>query len=99
MINWNLLWYLVLPYVIYRICSARVIRIPPDEVLAVLGAIAFVGLIFFFSKYYVVALNFVTLNRALLYPIPAMIFCIFLSFQKGVSQSLSVSNGPQYFRR
>ncbi len=82
MINWNLLWYLLLPYAIYRLFRGGVLRIPPAEALAVLGAIAFVGIIFVFSKYYVVALNHVTLNRALLYPIPAMIFCIFLSFPK-----------------
>jgi hypothetical protein len=82
MINWNLLWYLLLPYAVYRILRGGLIRIPADEVLAVLGALAFVAVIFLFSKYYVVALNYVTLNRALLYPIPAMVFCIFLGFQR-----------------
>jgi len=84
MINWNLLWYLLLPYALYRIFRGGLTRIPPDEVLAMLGAIAFVGVIFVFSKYYVAALNYVTLNRALLYPVPALIFCIFLGFKQRV---------------
>lgn len=86
MINWNLLWYLLLPYAIYSFCRGRAMTMPHEEVLAVLGAIAFVGVIFVFSNYYSAALNFVTLNRALLYPVPAMIFCIFLGFQRRISQ-------------
>jgi hypothetical protein len=84
MINWNLWWYFLLPYTIYRSYRTGIMRMPTDEVLAVLGALAFVGMIFVFSKYYVVALNYVTLNRALLYPVPAMIFCVFLGFQRRV---------------
>jgi hypothetical protein len=86
MINWNLLWYLLLPYAIYRMFRGGLMNIPTDEVLAVLGAFAFVAVIFVFSKYYVVALNYVTMNRALLYPIPAMIFCIFLGYRRRVNR-------------
>jgi hypothetical protein len=82
MINWHLLWYLVLPYILYRLYQGRMFRLPPDEELALLGASAFVSAIFVFSKYYVVAMNFVTLNRALLYLVPAMIFCMFLALKK-----------------
>ncbi len=85
MINWHLLWYLVLPCVAYRLTLGRV-SCSSDEVLAVLGAIVFIVVIFMFSRYSMTALNFVTLNRALLYPVPAMIFCIFLSFQKRASR-------------
>ncbi len=95
MINWHLLWYLVIPCVLFRIYQGRVVRLPPDEVLALLAAFGFVFAIFVFSKYFVAALNFVTLNRVLLYPIPAMIFCIFLSFQSRVSQSLTSGEPAQ----
>jgi hypothetical protein len=82
MFNWNLLWYLSLPYVCYCLYRGIVLRVPSSEFLPVLAALAFVGVVFVFSRHYLAALSFTVLNRVLLYCVPAMIFCMFLSFQR-----------------
>ncbi|MEZ5501094.1 MAG: hypothetical protein R3E50_00010 [Halioglobus sp.] len=82
MINWSLLWYLLPPYLVYRINQRGLRGLLSPEFLPVLAALGFVVFVFVFSRYYTAALNFVTLNRVLLYPVPALIFCLFLSFQR-----------------
>ncbi|MEZ5571300.1 MAG: hypothetical protein R3E64_04675 [Halioglobus sp.] len=82
MINWHLLWYLLVPAACFSFYRWSVLRKPSAEVLPVVAALAFVFVVFVFSRHYIAALNFVTLNRALLYPVPALIFCMFLWFQQ-----------------
>ncbi|MDZ7785137.1 MAG: hypothetical protein U5K56_20040 [Halioglobus sp.] len=74
MINWNLLAYLLPLFLLYALLRGRLLRPPPAEVLAVALAALLIVSVFFFTGYYRPALNFATLNRALLYPIPALIF-------------------------
>lgn len=82
MINWNLLWFLLVPYVIYIVYRSVVAGQGANEFLPVLAALGFLILVFAFTSQYIAAVNFVTLNRALMYPVPALIFCIFLCFRK-----------------
>jgi hypothetical protein len=82
MINWHLLWFLLLPYALYSLYRGTVAGHGVPEFLPVLAALAFLVLVFSFTSQYIAAVNFVTLNRALLYPVPALIFCIFLSFRR-----------------
>lgn len=81
MINWHLLWYLVPLFALYGLYQRRRLSMPGVESLAVLAALAFVVFVFVFTKHYEAAVNFVTLNRALLYPVPALIFCLFLAMR------------------
>jgi hypothetical protein len=82
MINWNILWYFLVVVVVCTILRGEGMRLFSSEFLIVIMAVGCLASIFVFTGYYTAALNFVTLNRALLYPVPAIIFCIFLCFQK-----------------
>jgi hypothetical protein len=82
MINWHLLWFLLVPYVLYSLYRGAVEGQGVPEFLPVLASLLFLVLVFAFTSEYIAAINFVTLNRALLYPVPALIFCIFLSFRR-----------------
>jgi hypothetical protein len=94
MINWNLLWYLfplfLIYYIIYPVPSGRR---PYIEILPLLAAIFFIVFVFTFTRHYQAAMNFATINRALLYLVPAMIFCIFLLFQKREPASRGIQSG------
>jgi len=80
MLNWHLLGYLVPLLLVYLLWQRGLPARPGADVLAVVAAILFLAVVFFFTGYSRQALNFVTLNRALLYPVPALILCCFLSF-------------------
>lgn len=82
MVNWNLMWYLLPVFLLWYFTPGRFVRRPTSEFLPVVLALAFVVFVFVFTKHYRAAENFVTLNRALLYPVPAIIFCVFLCFRK-----------------
>jgi hypothetical protein len=59
-----------------------VIALPPGEVLALIACATFLAFAFFYTDRYRGAVNFSTLNRAILYLVPASIFCIALHFLK-----------------
>ncbi len=80
MANWHLLAYYFFALVLYGLGSGRWVRWPSSEALAAITALVFVVSVFFFTGYFTQAKNFVALNRALLYPVPALIFCCFLHF-------------------
>jgi hypothetical protein len=82
MINWHLLWFLFVPYVIYIVYRSVFAGQGAPEFLPVLAALGFLILVFAFTSQYVAAVNFVTLNRALMYAVPALVFCIFLCFRR-----------------
>lgn len=74
LINWHLLGYLVPSILLYGLFRGRLMQSPDAATLATILAFAFVLGVFFFTGYYTQALNYVTLNRALLYTVPAIIF-------------------------
>lgn len=78
-LNWNILVYLALPLLAYtyRVRQLRVAARP--EVQALLLGILFVVGVFFLTNHYKSALDFTTLNRALLYLMPLVIFSLFNS--------------------
>lgn len=80
-INWNLLFY-GLPLLLLLAAWRRrpVVALPPGEVLALFACAAFLGFAFFYTDRYTGAVNFSTLNRAILYLVPASVFCLALSF-------------------
>jgi hypothetical protein len=74
LINWHLLGYLVPAILLYGLFRGRLLQSPDAATLAAILAFVFILSVFFFTGYYVQALNYVTLNRALLYTVPAIIF-------------------------
>jgi hypothetical protein len=79
MINWNILWPLL---GILTICIFR--RMRPDsevsfEALAVVGVLIFLIYVFNFTQYTFKTDSYVTLNRAILYAIPALVYYVFLN--------------------
>jgi len=83
MINWHLLWYLLPLFLVYRLRQRFAqgglsSHLPSDDVFALTLASAFLVLVFFFTAYYQQAENFVTLNRALIYIVPGIVFACFV---------------------
>ncbi|MEZ5567542.1 MAG: hypothetical protein R3E54_04230 [Halioglobus sp.] len=83
MINWNLLGYLLPLFLVFCALRGQLLKPVATEVLAVAVALVFVVSVFLFTGYYTQALNFVALNRAVLYPVPALLFVCFLHFPLG----------------
>ena len=76
MINWHIFWYLLFFFLLYTAYQRRWLQLPSSDLLAVMLAVVFVFSVFIFSKHFKAALNFITLNRALLYLVPALVFCM-----------------------
>ena len=81
MINWNILWYLLLPLFILKVWHGALLEPVSNELLAILLVMLFFIFVFFFTYKFINVLDFTTVNRALLYPVPALIFYIFLQFR------------------
>jgi len=71
--NWNMLWYVSALALVF-IARKKWLDPPSPELILLLLGLLFVLFTFYFTKHYRSALNFITLNRALLYLIPALIF-------------------------
>jgi hypothetical protein len=91
MINWNIAWYLLLSLTLAAIFRGAPFRQASPEALAILGALLFVALAFFITRHHTAAENFVTLNRALLYLVPALVFYVFAQVQGSRIQGSSHS--------
>jgi hypothetical protein len=78
MINWNLLSYLLILLIAVKVYRGDLVRKASSESLILLASAMFLVFVFYFTRHYFAALNFVTLNRALMYPVPALIFYLFL---------------------
>lgn len=87
MMNWNMLWYLLPLFLFYCCLPRNSSRQLISDFLPVFAALVFLAIAFIFTDRYKTVLNFNTVNRALLYLVPAMVFCFFLSFQKRESGS------------
>ncbi len=74
LINWHLLGYLVPTILLYGLFRGKLLQSPDAATLAVILAFIFILGVFFFTGYYTQALNNATLNRALLYTVPAIVF-------------------------
>ena len=90
-INWNLLWPLFILLLVLHMSRGGLLQRPSNELLAVASVLMFVFFVFFLTNHYWAALNMQTLNRALLYLIPALVFYIFLHLVPTASQRRSQS--------
>lgn len=76
-INWNLLFYSAPPLLLVLAWQNRKhVSLPSTEVLALLACAAFLVFTFFFTDRSKGALNFSTLNRAIFYLVPSLVFCL-----------------------
>jgi hypothetical protein len=85
MINWNIFWYLLAALVVGAALRGDLLRPPEPDTLAAAAALAFVFLVLSFKEDYMSLTLLSTLNRALLYPIPALMFYLFKTRQRGSS--------------
>ncbi len=77
MLNWNIFWYLLAGLLLTTILRGDLIRQATPDTIATAAAMAFIFLVFFARSDYQGISILTTLNRALLYPIPALIFNLF----------------------
>lgn len=77
MLNWNILWFLLIFLLTKCFFSGNLIKQPSSVWLGTFLALFFVVFVFYFTYHYEAALNFATINRALIYPIPALVFLLF----------------------
>lgn len=82
MINWHMLWYWLVLLLLFKAFSGDMWRKPSPLSTMIIGAIAFIVFIFSFTGYFQAALNFSTLNRVILYVLPALIFFAFLYLEE-----------------
>jgi hypothetical protein len=94
MINWNLLSYLLILFIAVKLYRGDMARQASSESFILFASAMFIVFVFYFTRHYYAALNFVTLNRALLYPVPALIFYLFLHLQQPDPRHQSSSNCP-----
>ena len=77
MINWNLLFYLVIPALIFA--TVHLVKPTPRIISSHVGTalimtLLFLILVYFFTERYKFAADFTQVNRALLYAVPLMIY-------------------------
>jgi hypothetical protein len=77
--SWNIFWPILLVLLAFRAMSGNFPSRPSNELLACLGVALFLFFIFYFTDHYRSALNMSTLNRAVMYLIPTLIFYVFVN--------------------
>lgn len=78
MINWNLLWYACIALVLAKILSPEITKRMSNETLMICLTVLFILFVFYFTRHHKAATNFTTLNRAILYLVPPMIYYLFM---------------------
>jgi hypothetical protein len=95
MINWNIFWYLLAALVVSAIFRGDLLRRPEPDTLATAAALAFIFLVLSFKEDLMDLTLLSTLNRALLYPIPALMFYLFKTSQRARSPAAASGGSPQ----
>lgn len=77
--NWNIIWYLCLLCLSIQLLSQQ--RPNGFAVIALpIGlSLIFIYFVFFWTKHYIGAIEFTSVNRALMYPVFAMVFLLSIS--------------------
>jgi hypothetical protein len=74
MINWNLLWYLLIVLALLRVANGTVFKTPSLALRSVLLTLFFIFFVYYFTNRYVFAIDYTQVNRALIYVIPPLVF-------------------------
>ena len=90
MLNWNTACYIFILFVLLKLSQREIFRAPSSVLIAIFLAACFILFVFFLTRHHQAASNFATINRALVYLAPAMIFylCIethYLTISKSIS--------------
>ena len=86
MLNWNILWYLITLLLVAKLLKGDITRQASAAWLGTFLALAFIFFVFYFTYHYDAALNFGTVNRALLYPVAALVFLFFKEVNLHISK-------------
>lgn len=92
-LNWNLLWYIAFFGICLRVAQYRKYSLRRPEFVASVLSISFIFFVFYFSKHYVSAVDFTTVNRALMYPVPVLIFLLFRYFPSERASKTQLCSG------
>ncbi|MFV8819724.1 hypothetical protein [Haliea sp. E17] len=76
MINWNILWYLLLPMAIIILLKPRLIADNFLPSVALLTSLGFTAFVYYFTDRYQFAEDFTQVNRAVIYSTPLLIFLV-----------------------
>lgn len=76
MLNWSLLWYILLAILAYKLTRLELLAEPSPDLLVILLVTLFTFLVLNFTERSVWATDLTTLNRALIYPIPVVVFYV-----------------------
>lgn len=88
--SWHLLWFFASGALVLALLHHGISTRIPAHLLALVLSIAFVILVFSVTKHYKNALDYTTINRAILYVVPAVIFCL-TSMLRPTTASESIS--------
>ncbi|MGL4564274.1 MAG: hypothetical protein ACRCVD_03195, partial [Halioglobus sp.] len=93
MLNWNLLFYLGILVTLIKVVRGDLLKPASNELLVLALTAVFLVVVFQFTGHSQEALNFVTINRALLHLIPALVFYLFLQIDGHFSQKRHPADG------
>lgn len=96
MINWHLSWYLFVVLLLAMALRGSFGKQAAPDTFAITGALLFVFFVFFFTEHHRAATNFVTINRALLYVVPALIYYLFLQLNAVGNRSGQAACGKSH---
>ena len=78
LLNWNLIFYLGILVILIKVVRGELLKPASNELLVLALTAVFLVVVFQFTGHTQEALNFVTINRAMLHAIPALVFYLFL---------------------
>ena len=82
MINWNLLWYLLVPLALLLAARPQLRRGLNTGITALSITLVFLFFVYFFTERYQFAEDYTQVNRALIYTVPVSILLIFSVLQR-----------------
>jgi hypothetical protein len=95
MINWNIFWYLLAALLLHATLGGELFRRPEPATLAVAAALAFIFVVLSLKEDHLNMTILATLNRALIYPVPALMFYLFKTSQRGKSLAAASAGSHQ----
>jgi hypothetical protein len=79
MLNWNMLWYLVVLMALATIVERQLFNPHSLELRVLILTLIFIFFVYYFTNRYKFALDYTQVNRALFYTIPIFVFYLFQS--------------------
>lgn len=93
LLNWNLIFYLGILVILIKVVRGELLKPASNELLVLALTAVFLVVVFQFTGHTQEALNFVTINRAILHAIPALVFYLFLQIDGHFSEKRHPADG------